>query len=89
MANALNPKATLFFLGLFTQAIRPSTPLGVELLYGVEMVLATFGWFALIAVGFSHPLVVKRLAGVQHHVERVMGLALAGFGAWMGFSMVL
>jgi RhtB (resistance to homoserine/threonine) family protein len=85
--NALNPKATLFFLGLFTQVVRPSTPLVVELLYGAEMVAATFAWFALLAVGLSHPAVVTRLGRVQHRVEQVMGVALGGFGLWMGVSL--
>jgi RhtB (resistance to homoserine/threonine) family protein len=89
LTNALNPKATLFFLGLFTQVINPSTPIAVELLYGAEMVVATFAWFALLAVALSHPAVVRRVSRIQHGVERAMGVVLGGFGLWMGLSMIL
>lgn len=89
LTNALNPKATLFFLGLFTQVIHPSTPIAVELLYGAEMVAATFAWFAFLAVALSHPAIVRRVSRVQHVVERAMGVVLGGFGLWMGISMIL
>lgn len=87
LTNALNPKATLFFLGLFTQVIRPATPVVVELVYAAEMVLVTFGWFALVALALSHAAVERRLGTVRHHVDRGMGAALAGFGIWMAASM--
>ncbi|QYO62014.1 LysE family transporter [Leptolyngbya sp. 7M] len=33
----LNPKATLFYLALFTQIIQPNTPLWVQILYGATV----------------------------------------------------
>ncbi len=33
LTNVLNPKATLFFLSLFTLVINPDTPLNIQLLY--------------------------------------------------------
>ena len=89
LTNVLNPKATLFFLGLFTQVIRPATPFLVEMIYAAEMVTITFAWFAFLALALSHRSVVGALGKAQPHVERAMGLALAGFGGWMAFSSVL
>ena len=42
ITNATNPKATLFFLSLFTLVIRPETPLWVKLFMGGEMSVVTF-----------------------------------------------
>lgn len=80
ITNATNPKATLFFLSLFTLVIQPTTPLQVKLIMGVEMAFVTFLWFALVAVLVSHKTVRNKLSGAQHYVERVMGGILIIFG---------
>ncbi len=49
LTNGLNPKATLFFLALWTVVISPETPLRVQMLYGAYLALATFAWFALLS----------------------------------------
>lgn len=73
ITNVTNPKATLFFLSLFTLVISPTTPLFVKLIMGVEMVLATMLWFALLATIISHRSIRHRVHGVQQYLERVMG----------------
>uniref|UniRef100_A0A1I7ZZH4 Lysine transporter LysE n=1 Tax=Steinernema glaseri TaxID=37863 RepID=A0A1I7ZZH4_9BILA len=54
MTNGLNPKATLFFLSLFTVVINPHTPLLIQAGYGAYLALATGLWFCLVALLFSH-----------------------------------
>lgn len=39
LGNLLNPKATLFFLALFTQVIQPSTPLVIQAAYGITVAI--------------------------------------------------
>ena len=80
LTNVLNPKATLFFLALFTQVISPKTPLLVQVLYGLEMSVMTFAWFALVAVVLSHSLVKSQFARVQHYLEKVFGAVLIALG---------
>lgn len=80
LTNVLNPKATLFFLALFTQIITPHTPLGFQLLYGVEMIVATFLWFSFVAIVLSHGVVKRQFAKVQHRFEQVFGIILIGLG---------
>lgn len=80
ITNATNPKATLFFLSLFTLVIEPSTPFGVKLIMGIEMATVTFLWFALVALLVSHRVVRKRVTNVQHYIERCMGGILILFG---------
>ena len=86
LTNVLNPKATLFFLSLFTQVINPSTPSGIQLLYGIEMSVATFAWFAFVAVMLSHSIIKRKFRSVQHYVERTMGLILIGLGIKVALS---
>ena len=45
VTNGLNPKATLFFLSLFTVVISADTPLWVQAGYGVYLAGATALWF--------------------------------------------
>lgn len=86
LTNALNPKATLFFLSLFTQVINPLTPKPIQLGYGVEMCLATMAWFSCLAVLLSHPQIRLRIRGVQHYIERVFGVILIGLGIKVALS---
>lgn len=86
ITNVTNPKATLFFLALFTQVIHPTTPLGIQLLYGLEMMGATVLWFTLVAVLLSHNVVKKRFERVQHTAERVMGVILIALGIKLALS---
>src|ERR1035437_4095521 len=46
ITNVTNPKATLFFLSLFTVVIKPNMPLFLKTIMGAEMALVTFAWFA-------------------------------------------
>jgi RhtB (resistance to homoserine/threonine) family protein len=80
LTNALNPKATLFFLALFTQVISPSTPLSMKLLYGAEMSIATFAWFAFVATVLTHKRVSNIFTGVRQQIERVFGVILVALG---------
>ncbi len=86
LTNVLNPKATLFFLSLFTQVISPSTPIRIQLLYGLEMVTMTFVWFSFVAIVLSHSAVQARFASVHHHVERFFGVILIALGIKVALS---
>lgn len=86
LTNALNPKATLFFLALFTQVIHPTTPKSVQLLYGLEMTLVTCIWFSLIALLLSHQSVQKGFSAIKRHTDRVFGALLIALGLKVAFS---
>ncbi|MHC6227330.1 LysE family translocator [Pseudomonas sp. X10] len=80
MTNGLNPKATLFFLSLFTVVIDPHTPLLVQAGYGVYLALATGLWFCLVALLFSQQRVRAGFARMGHWFDRAMGAVLVGLG---------
>ncbi len=80
MTNGLNPKATLFFLSLFTVVIQTSTPWPVQLAYGMYMVLATMLWFCLVSWLFSTERVRRKFMQVGHWFDRTMGVVLVSLG---------
>ena len=81
ITNALNPKATLFFLGLFTQVIDPTTGSVTKLLYASEMIVTTFIWFALLATVITRPAVKTVFEKAKNKIDKVVGVVLIALGA--------
>ena len=86
VTNGLNPKATLFFLSLFTVVIDPHTPLAIQAGYGVYLALATALWFCLVALLFSQQRVRAGFARLGHWFDRLMGAVLVALGVKLAFS---
>ncbi|WP_375741540.1 LysE family translocator [Pseudomonas boanensis] len=86
VTNGLNPKATLFFLSLFTVVINPQTPLAVQAGYGVYLAFATAVWFCLVAMLFSQRRVRAGFARMGHWFDRLMGAVLVGLGVKLAFT---
>ena len=72
MTNALNPKATIFFLAIFTTLVSPTTPMKVQFVYGIWMCSVNALWFMLVAVLFSRPIVRQQFLKMGKKFERVM-----------------
>jgi RhtB (resistance to homoserine/threonine) family protein len=81
LCNLLNPKATLFFLALFTVIIKPGTPIGWELVYATEMLAIIIAWFCSLVILLSHPRILCLLNKVEKYISTVLGICLIGFGA--------
>ncbi|MDO5625698.1 MAG: LysE family transporter [Pseudomonadota bacterium] len=79
LTNATNPKATLFFLAIFTTVVKPSTPLAVQAAYGAWMCGVNAAWFALVALLFAADAVRRRFLRMGHWLERGMGALLLVF----------
>lgn len=80
LTNALNPKATMFFLALFTQVIDPTTSLILKLAYGIEMSVATFLWFSFVAVLLTQKRPQRLFKKFKHRIEQVFGGVLIALG---------
>lgn len=87
MTNALNPKATLFFLAVFTTIVSKETPLLVQLIYGVWMCAVNAVWFALVSLLFSQEKVRVTFLNLGHWFEKGMGVILLGFALKLVFSV--
>lgn len=89
LTNLLNPKATLFFLALFTVVVSPATPKAVQVFYGLWMAVATMAWFGAVAWVFTRPAVRAAYFRLGVWVDRLMGVVLLGFainlalGQWL------
>ena len=78
--NLLNPKATLFFLALFTQIVQPATPFAVQALYGFTVAALSLIWFALVATVISKRSLKAYVLSISHWIERATGGALILLG---------
>lgn len=76
LVNALNPKAALFFIALFSVVVNPATPRWIQAAYGVWMSLATMAWFTLVSLVFTRANVRRGFQRFGHWFERVMGVLL-------------
>lgn len=78
--NLLNPKATLFFLALFTQIIQPETPLIAQATYGGTVALLSLVWFTLLALLVSQRWIRQALVRFSYWLERLTGAVLILLG---------
>ena len=79
LTNALNPKATLFFMAIFTTIVSIATPLSVQILYGAWMCAVNAIWFTLVAIMFTFPGGRIRFSRIGLLLERGMGAIFAVF----------
>ena len=76
LTNGLNPKATLFFLALFTAVIGEDTPTMVQVLYGLYLAVATFIWFSSLSKLFGTKIFRSRVLKMGKWFELGMGIVL-------------
>ena len=86
MTNLLNPKATLFFMALFTQFIHADTSALVGILYGLTCVTMTFLWFSVVATILTTPAIRARFLGASQWIDRVCGVALLALGVRLAMA---
>jgi threonine/homoserine/homoserine lactone efflux protein len=78
LTNGLNPKATLFFLSLFTAIISIDTPFSVKLGYGIYLAIATGLWFCFLSYMLSTSKVAEFIGKKGYWLDRAMGVLLVG-----------
>ncbi len=85
LCNLLNPKATLFFLSIFTVLIKPNTPMYWEVIYGLEIFFVATTWFCVLTIILSHPPIKKGLEKAEKYIAKLLGVSLIGFGVALTF----
>lgn len=73
LTNVLNPKATMFFLGLFTFVIKDNTPNYVVLIIAIIMILTAILWFTLVALFFTQKRVQSAFLRFEGTINKVFG----------------
>ncbi|MCS5712088.1 LysE family transporter [Candidatus Berkiella aquae] len=80
LVNILNPKATLFFLSVFSQVIDPQTPRLIQALFGLEFSLISLCWFGSLAFILTHDALKQKLTAAQKYLDKMLGGALIALG---------
>ena len=80
LCNALNPKAPIYFVSLFTIVISADTPASHLAIYGIWMMVIQLAWFSLVTELLSSPKVSAKLQSVGYIIDRIAGGAMLLLG---------
>ncbi|MFT6732736.1 MAG: RhtB (resistance to homoserine/threonine) family protein [Polaribacter sp.] len=76
IVNILNPKATMFFIAIFTNIISIETPHKIQMLYGFWLIIYAIFWFTFVAWIFSRQQVRNWYLQNGHYIDWAMGVFL-------------
>ncbi|WP_049293879.1 LysE family transporter [Franconibacter helveticus] len=86
LCNLLNPKATLFFLAMFTQVLNVNSGLGEKLWYAGIIVGLTVVWWPLLVVLIQSAPVRRALTRAQKIIDKLLGGMLLALGIKVALS---
>lgn len=87
-SNVTNPKTTLFYLSLFTMVVSKSTPLIMQITYGLIICLLHLVWFGSISYLISHPKIKSKFDKNINAVNKFIGVVLVLIAAKLFFTFV-
>lgn len=85
LTNVLNPKATLFFLSLFTFVIGSSTPVYIVLTISAIIIVTAFTWFTIVSIFLAQPKIQR----IFLKYEKGINYTLGGFLIALGVKIAL
>jgi threonine efflux protein len=80
LCNALNPKAPIYFVSLFTLVLSPEMPFNVIIAYGLWIMCLQFAWFSFVAMILSSSPVSHYFRKFGHYIDRLLGGAMLALG---------
>ena len=80
ITNVLNPKATLFFLSLFSSMLNPTVGELTLVVIALLLVVTTILWFSLVALLISHPRFTTAIKRYEKTIHQFFGVLLIGIG---------
>lgn len=86
ITNVLNPKATLFFLSIFSVVVSQETPNLWLSVYAVYLSLATMVWFCLVSLILSRDKIRNKFLKIGHYFDWLMGVVLIALAVNVAFS---
>lgn len=84
--NLLNPKASLFFLAIFSQIIGPEMPVLTQFFFGITCVAIVIAWFSAVALFLTVPAVRTQFFRLSRWIEKACGAILIVLGIRLAFS---
>lgn len=86
ITNLFNPKATMFYLSVFTQVVSTETPIPIQIIYGLTISMSCLIWFSIVAIFLNNEKIKSQFLKAQKPIEIALGVALIGFGLKVGLS---
>lgn len=86
LCNLLNPKATIFFLSVFTQLIKPNTPLNEQLLYATVITTMGLFYWSFVVLVIQQKQIQKAFTKSQILIDKLLGGILVALGAKVALS---
>lgn len=80
LTNVLNPKATIFFLSLFTMIISPEASPATLVLVSLAMIVNTTLWFSLVSLLFTQPKTRSIYNKFKNTINKSFGAILIALG---------
>jgi threonine efflux protein len=78
LADLGNPKAAVFWTGLFAAVLPAAAPVPVRAAAVVVAIVVAAAWYAAVACAFSLAVVARRYRQAKKWIDRVTGGVLAG-----------
>jgi threonine/homoserine/homoserine lactone efflux protein len=89
LVNALNPKALLYFLSIFSVMLGPDVPLQLRIGCGLTMICVQGIAFSAVALLVDRPHFKARWARLQVWLEFIISCLLTALGLWIWISTCL
>lgn len=86
LTNALNPKATIFFLSLFTMVISSDTPASILGIMSFIMIANTTLWFTLVSIFLTQKRIRSSYEKFQNIFNKTFGGLLIALGIKVAIS---
>lgn len=86
LTNLLNPKATMFFLAVFSQFINADTAITTQILYASTCVIMTFLWFSFVAIVLSNSTIKQQFLKFTKWIDKICGVLLIGLSVKLFFT---
>lgn len=80
LCNALNPKAPIYFVSLFTVVLSHDMPIHQIAIYGIWMMVIQLAWFSAVVMLLSRPAINNKFKKCGHWIDRVLGGAMIILG---------
>ncbi len=87
LTNVLNPKASLFFLSIFSILIPPDTPSYILLIISIMLIVVTFLWFTFVSYIFTHQKFRKIYQKFEKYILKIFGIILIVLGISIFFEL--
>lgn len=86
LCNLLNPKATLFFLAIFTQLLNASSTMLDKLVVAFIIWLEAAIWWPIVVFVFQTQIVQRRYFKLQVIIDKFLGVILIVLGVKVGLG---